>query len=148
MTEKEQPVRLLLIEDDPKDQRIIKRFLSETQIRNELVVLEDGQQGLDYLKRCADFEERKGPQPHLVLLDLHLPKKGGHDVLEELNEWGDLKKIPVVILTTSAEGEVIDRSYDLGARSHIVKPVDIEQFSRVIKSIENYWFQIVSLPGD
>lgn len=148
METQEQPVRILLVEDEPRDQRIIKRFLEKTRIRNELVVLEDGQQGLDYLKRQADYEERGGPQPHLVLLDLHLPKKTGHEVLEELNEWGELNRIPVVILTTSSEGKMIEKSYELGARSHIEKPVDMEQFSRVIQSIEDYWFQIVSLPSE
>lgn len=146
MSTQEQPVRILLIEDEPKDQRIIKRFLEKSRIRNELVILEDGQKAIDYLKRQSDFEDRGGPQPHLVLLDLHLPKKSGHEVLKVLNDGGELKSIPVVILTTSSEGAMIDKSYELGARSHIVKPVDMEQFSQVIQSVENYWFKIVSLP--
>ena len=117
------------------------------KIQNDLFIVEDGEEALDYLLRKGQYEDPKSsPRPDLVLLDLNMPKLDGREVLAEMQKHDALRRMTVVMLTTSAEEEDVRRSYDLGVNSYITKPVDMEQFYRVIKAIEEYWFLIVALP--
>ncbi len=140
------PVEILLVEDNPGDVRLTVEALNESKIFNNLHIVEDGIEALAFLRK-EDKYERK-PRPDLILLDLNLPKKDGREVLEEIKKEDPLKRIPVVILTTSSADEDIIKSYELYANCFITKPVDIEQFIKVVKSIGNFWFSIVKLPPD
>jgi CheY-like chemotaxis protein len=120
--------------------------LKEGKILNEVSVVEDGVEALDYLHRNGKYSE--APRPDLILLDLNLPKKDGREVLEDIKQDGGLKKIPVVVLTTSAAERDILRAYNLHANCYITKPVDLEQFIRVVQLIEDFWLTIVKLPQE
>ena len=137
-------VEILLVEDNPADADLAAKALRKGKIVNALHVVENGVEALDYLYRRGKF--RDVARPDLVLLDLNLPKKDGREVLAEIKQDHDLKQIPVVVLTTSEDEKDILRSYDLHANSHITKPVDLQQFMRVIHSIEGYWLAVVKLP--
>jgi chemotaxis family two-component system response regulator Rcp1 len=138
------PIEILLIEDNPGDVRLTKEVLMEGKVRNHLKVVGDGVQAMAFLRRENNYA--KAPRPDLILLDLNLPKKDGREVLQEIKADDQLKRIPVVVLTTSEADEDILRSYDLSANCYITKPVDLDQFIRVIRSIETFWLTIVSLP--
>ena len=138
------PIEILLIEDNPGDVRLTKEVLMEGKVRNHLQVVGDGVEAMAFLRRENNYAE--APRPDLILLDLNLPKKDGREVLQEIKEDGQLKSIPVVVLTTSEADEDILRSYDLSANCYITKPVDLNQFIRVIRSIETFWLTIVRLP--
>jgi chemotaxis family two-component system response regulator Rcp1 len=138
------PIEILLIEDNPGDVRLTKEVLMEGKVRNHLKVVGDGVQAMAFLRRENNYAE--APRPDLILLDLNLPKKDGREVLQEIKADDQLKRIPVVVLTTSEADEDILRSYDLSANCYITKPVDLNQFIRVIRSIETFWLTIVSLP--
>jgi chemotaxis family two-component system response regulator Rcp1 len=138
------PIEILLIEDNPGDVRLTKEVLMEGKVRNHLKVVGDGVQAMAFLRRENNYAE--APRPDLILLDLNLPKKDGREVLQEIKADDQLKRIPVVVLTTSEADEDILRSYDLSANCYITKPVDLDQFIRVIRSIETFWLTIVSLP--
>jgi chemotaxis family two-component system response regulator Rcp1 len=138
------PIEILLIEDNPGDVRLTKEVLMEGKVRNHLQVVGDGVEAMAFLRRENNYA--KAPRPDLILLDLNLPKKDGREVLQEIKEDGQLKSIPVVVLTTSEADEDILRSYDLSANCYITKPVDLDQFIRVIKTIETFWLTIVKLP--
>jgi chemotaxis family two-component system response regulator Rcp1 len=138
------PIEILLIEDNPGDVRLTKEVLMEGKVRNHLQVVGDGVEAMAFLRRENNYAE--APRPDLILLDLNLPKKDGREVLQEIKEDGQLKSIPVVVLTTSEADEDILRSYDLAANCYITKPVDLDQFIRVIKTIEAFWLTIVKLP--
>ena len=141
------PAIILLAEDDPGDQELTRRALESGKIQNELYIVEDGEEALDYLLRRGQYEDPKSsPRPDLLLLDLNMPKVDGKQVLAELKKHDDLRRMTVVILTTSSEEEDVARSYDLGVNSYITKPVDMDQFFHVIQAIEEYWFEIVVLP--
>ena len=137
-------VEILLVEDNPADADLAAKALRKGKIVNALHVVENGVEALDYLYRRGKF--RDVARPDLVLLDLNLPKKDGRKVLAEIKQDHDLKQIPVVVLTTSEDEKDILRSYDLHANSYITKPVDLQQFMRVIHSIEGYWLAVVKLP--
>jgi two-component system, chemotaxis family, response regulator Rcp1 len=138
------PVEILLVEDNPADVRLTKEALKEDKLHNNLNVVKDGVEALAYLRREGHFE--KAVRPDLILLDLNLPKKDGREVLKEIKEDEDLRCIPVVVLTVSeAEGDIL-RSYDLHANCYITKPLDLNQFSKVVKSIQDFWLTIVKLP--
>lgn len=140
---------ILLIEDDPSDRKLIRRFFENSSLRNEIQHVRDGEEALDYLYRQGDYvEPEEAPWPDLVLLDLNLPRVDGREVLETMKEDPDLRSLPVVVLTTSEEEEDIHRSYNLGASSYIVKPMDMDQFAKVVDALENYWFDIVVLPDE
>jgi len=138
-----QPVEILLVEDNPGDVRLILEAFREGKICNHLSVVSDGVEALAFLRR----EERYAnvPRPDLILLDLNLPKKDGRDVLAEIKEEESLKRIPVVILTTSNAEKDILETHDLRANCYITKPVDFAQFVTVVKLIEDFWFSIVKL---
>ncbi len=138
------PIEILLVEDNPGDVRLTLEALKEAKMRNNLTVVSDGAAAIAYLRRRAPYQD--AGRPDLVLLDLNLPKKPGREVLEEIKTDPELKRIPVVILTTSqAESDILS-SYDLHANCYITKPVDLEQFMHVVQSIEDFWLTIVKLP--
>jgi CheY-like chemotaxis protein len=144
-TENFKKVEILLVEDNPADVRITVEALKKSKIKNNLNVATDGVDALNYLRKLGGYTEAK--KPDLILLDLNLPKKDGREVLKEIKEDPDLKRIPVVILTISKADEDIIKSYNLHANCYITKPVDLEQFVEVVKSIEDFWFTIVVLPN-
>jgi len=139
------PIEILMVEDNPVDVLVTREALKQGRITNNLSVAEDGEEALDFLFRTGQFSA--APRPDLILLDLNLPKKDGREILTELKNNPDLRSIPVVILTTSQAEEDVLRSYDCGANCFIVKPVDLEQFTSTIRSIEDFWFSIVKLPA-
>jgi chemotaxis family two-component system response regulator Rcp1 len=139
-----EPVDILLVEDNPGDARLMKEALAEAKIRNRLHLVADGLEALAYLRRQDPFAG--AGRPDLILLDLNLPGKDGREVLAEIKGDWDLRRIPVVILTTSRAESDIVRAYDLHADAYVTKPLDIEQFITVVKSIEDFWLAIVKLP--
>ncbi len=140
------PVELLLVEDNPGDVRLTRETIKEFKVINNLSVVGDGVEAMAFLRREGKYEN--APRPDLILLDLNLPKKDGREVLAEIKRDDQLKRIPVVILTTSGAEQDILNTYDLHANCYIRKPVDLDQFSAVIKSIEQFWFTIVKLPSE
>jgi CheY-like chemotaxis protein len=135
---------VLLVEDSPGDARLTKLALEEGKIRVNLNTVEDGIQALEFLRGYGKYADC--PRPDLILLDLNLPRKDGREVLSEIKSDENLKRIPVVILTTSQADEDILRAYSLNANCYIAKPVDFERFVTIVKSIEDFWFTIVKLP--
>lgn len=140
------PVEILLVEDNPGDVRLTIEALKEGKVRNNLSVAQDGVEAIQFLRRQGKFAG--AVRPDIILLDLNLPKKSGREVLEEIKEDEDLRRIPVVVLTTSSAEEDILRSYDLHVNCYITKPVDMEQFINVVKAIDSFWFSIVTLPRE
>jgi len=138
------PVEILLVEDNPGDVRLTQEALREAKVRNNLHVVTDGEEALKFLYRRDGY--RDAPRPDIILLDLNLPKKNGQEVLAEIKSDPGLRRIPVVILTTSKAEEDILKSYDLHANCYVTKPVDFEQFIRVIQSIQEFWLTVVKLP--
>jgi CheY-like chemotaxis protein len=138
------PIEILLVEDNPGDVRLTKEALKEAKVINNLTVLKDGEEALAYLRQQDHYANAK--RPHLILLDLNLPKKDGRDVLAHIKADEALKRIPVVVLTTSQAEEDVLKSYSLHANCYITKPVDLDQFVRVVRSIEDFWLGIVVLP--
>jgi CheY-like chemotaxis protein len=139
-----EPVDILLVEDNPGDTRLMKEALAEAKIRNRLHLVADGVEALAYLRRRDPFAG--AVRPDLILLDLNLPGKDGREVLAEVKGDEDLRRIPVVILTSSQAEADIARAYDLHANAYVTKPLDVEQFITVVKSIEDFWLTIVKLP--
>jgi len=139
-------IEILLVEDNPADVRLTMEALKESKIRNQLNVAENGVEALEYLRQEGKFAGKATPD--IILLDLNLPKKDGREVLEEIKSDEQLRRIPVVILTTSQAEQDILRAYDLHANCYIQKPVDLDQFLRVIRSIEDFWLTIVKLPRE
>ena len=137
------PVNILLVEDNPNDVEITVRALKKGQVRNELTEARDGQEALDIL-----FGVKNGnvPKPSLILLDLNLPKVNGHEVLEKIKADPKLRRIPVIVLTASTREEDIVRTYDLGVNTFISKPVEFEDFIRMVTTIKEYWIVIATLP--
>ncbi len=142
--EKLKPIEILLVEDNPGDVRLTVEALKDGKVHNHLSVVNDGEQALAFLRREGKFAD--APRPDLILLDLNLPRKDGRQVLTELKADDDFRRIPVVILTTSDAEEDILKAYNLNANCYITKPVDLDQFMRVVKAIENFWLEIVKLP--
>lgn len=140
----ERPVEILLVEDNPGDVRLTQEVFKEGKIRNRLSVAWNGEEALAYLRREGRFAD--SVRPDLILLDLNLPRKGGREVLAEIKADPALKCIPVVILTTSQADQDIAESYNQHANCYIVKPVDLDHFIGVVRSIEGFWLQIVKLP--
>ncbi len=140
------PVDILLVEDNPGDVRLAKEALKENKMLNAIYVVEDGVEAMAFLRKEGKYSGK--PRPDIVLLDLNLPKKDGREVLAEIKEDRDLKRIPVVILTVSSADEDILKTYNLHANCYITKPIDLSQFMKVVKSIEDFWLTIVKLPPD
>jgi CheY-like chemotaxis protein len=139
-----QPIEILLVEDNPGDVRLTREALKDAKVANTLHVVEDGVAALDYLHQRGQYAQ--AARPHLVLLDLNLPKKNGREVLAEVKSTDRLKAIPIVILTTSQAEEDVLRAYNLHANCYITKPVDFTQFTNIVKTIEDFWLTIVTLP--
>ncbi len=138
---------ILMAEDDPEDAMLARDALHEAKLLNPLVVVEDGQQLMDYLHRTGEFAPPyPAVRPGIILLDLNMPRMDGKEALAEIRSDPKLRDIPVLVLTTSKAEEDVLRSYELGANSFIVKPVTFEGLVDVMRSIETYWFEIVSLP--
>lgn len=142
--EKGRPIEILLVEDNPGDVRLTIEALKEGKVRNNLSVARDGVEALAFLRREGSFAN--ATRPDLMLLDLNLPKKDGREVLAEIKNDPALRRIPVVVLTTSKAEEDILRTYDLHANCYITKPVDLEQFISVVRSIDDFWLAVVRLP--
>ena len=139
-------IEILLVEDSPGDVRLTQEVLRDGKVSNRLNIVHDGVAALSFLRREGQYVA--APCPDLILLDLNLPKKDGREVLEVIKSDSSFRRIPVVILTTSQAEEDILKAYDLHANCYITKPIDLEQFIRVIKSIEEFWLSIVKLPQD
>jgi CheY-like chemotaxis protein len=137
-------IEILLVEDNPGDVELVREALGEGKINNQLHVAADGVQAMQYLK--GEGSHSGAACPDLVLLDLNLPKKNGREVLQEIKSDPELKFIPVVVLTSSKAEEDILKSYNLHANCYVTKPVDLDQFLRVVRSIEDFWLSVVKLP--
>ncbi len=141
-----QPIDILLVEDNPGDVRLTQEILKESKVRNNLMVVGNGADALGFLRRQGSY--RDATRPDLILLDLNLPKMDGRELLAEIKEDPELKRIPVVILTTSKAEQDVLETYNLHANCYISKPIGLEQFVKVVRSIENFWLAIVKLPPD
>ena len=137
-------IEILLVEDNPGDIRLTKEAFKEGKVRNNLNIVEDGEEAMAFLRQEGEYSD--APRPDLILLDLNLPKKDGREVLLDIKNDQKLRTIPVVILTTSKAEEDILKTYNLHANCYINKPVDFDQFINVIKTIEVFWLSVVMLP--
>jgi len=143
--ERNEPIDILLVEDNPGDERLTREALKEGKVYNNLYWARDGIEALDFLKRRG--KHAAAPRPDIILLDLNLPKKDGREVLSEIKRDEELKRIPIVILTTSKAEEDVMRTYNLHANCYVTKPVDLEKFIVVVKSIDAFWLTVVTLPN-
>jgi two-component system, chemotaxis family, response regulator Rcp1 len=139
------PVEILLVEDNLGDARLTREALKEGKVYNNLHWVKDGVEALDFLRKKGKHKD--APKPDIILLDLNLPKKDGREVLEDIKGDDKLKRIPVVILTTSQAEEDVLKTYTLHANCYVTKPVDLEQFIKVVKSIDNFWLTVATLPN-
>jgi chemotaxis family two-component system response regulator Rcp1 len=139
-----EPVQILLIEDSPGDIRLTREVLRDAKIANHLHIVGDGEQAMAFLRQEGDYADTH--RPDLILLDLNLPRKDGREVLAELKDDPELHLIPVIVLTTSSAEQDVLRSYDLKAACYITKPIDLDEFISVVRSIESFWLSIVRLP--
>ena len=138
------PVEILLVEDNPADVRLTQEALKEGKVFNNLHWAKDGVEALEFLRRQG--RHAAAPRPDIILLDLNLPKKDGREVLQEIKSDNVLKRIPVVVLTTSKAEEDVVRTYNLHANCYVTKPVDLEKFMVVVKTIDTFWLTVVTLP--
>ena len=136
---------ILLVEDNPGDARLTQEAMRDTKMTNLIHIVEDGVEAMTFLRRTGRYSE--APRPDLILLDLNLPKKDGRAVLAEIKTDPDLKRIPVVVLTTSNAEEDVLKAYDLHANAYVSKPVDLQQFIKIVTLIDEFWFNVVTLPG-
>ncbi len=141
-----QPIEILLVEDNPGDVRLTREAMRDAKVRNIMRIVTDGVEALAFLRRQGQYAD--APRPDVILLDLNLPKKDGREVLAEIKADPNLRRIPVVILTTSEAEEDILKAYDLHANAYVAKPVDLDRFITVVKSIEDFWLEIVKLPPE
>ncbi len=149
MMKSKKPIIILIADDDIDDLQLAREALEESRIANELHCVSDGEELMDYLyQRNGYHNKEENPRPVLILLDLNMPKKDGREALREIKADPELKKIPVVVLTTSQAEEDIYKTYDLGVNSFITKPVTFEGLVKVMRTLGKYWFEIVELPQD
>ncbi|MCP4252890.1 MAG: response regulator [Candidatus Scalindua sp.] len=147
MSIKNRVAEILLVDDNPGDVRLAKEGLKESKVINNLHVVDDGVEAMAFLRKEGNYAD--AVTPDLILLDLNLPKKDGREVLAEIKGDKDLKRIPIVVLTTSQAEEDVMETYDLHANCYVTKPVDLDQFVNIVKSLNNFWFEMVTLPkGD
>ncbi|MFQ5817727.1 MAG: response regulator [Terriglobia bacterium] len=139
-----EPIEILLVEDNPGDVRLVREAFKEAKVRNTLRAVADGVEALAFLRHEGNYAQ--APRPDLMLLDLNLPKKDGREVLTEIKQDPNLKRIPVVILTSSKGEEDILKSYNLHANAYVTKPVGLEQLIHLVKAIEEFWLMVVKLP--
>ena len=140
------PFEVLLVEDNPGDARLTREAMKEGRIPNNLNVVPDGVEAMDFLRKKGRY--LNSPRPDLILLDLNLPRMNGREVLQEIKSDPTLRRIPVMVLTTSNAEQDLTSAYNLHANCYITKPVDLEQFMTVVRSIEHFWFRIVTLPAE
>jgi len=138
-------IEILLVEDDPGDELITREAFEHNKLKNNLHVAHDGEEGLDFLYRRGQYAD--APRPDLILLDLNLPKYDGRQLLEKVKSDPELSRIPIVVLTTSSAEEDILRSYELHANAYVTKPVDLDQFINAVRQIDEFFIQVVRLPG-
>ena len=139
-------IQILLVEDNPGDVRLTQEVLKEAVVPNHIHAVRTGIEALAFLRRQGQYSD--APRPDLILLDLNLPKKSGHEVLDEIKTDEKLKRIPVVVLTTSSADQDITQAYDAHANCYITKPIDLNQFLKAMKAIEEFWFTVVKLPPE
>ncbi len=140
------PAEILLVEDNPGDVRLAKEGLKESKVTNNLHVVDDGVEAIDFLHKEGKYAD--AVTPDLILLDLNLPRKDGREVLAEIKADEHLRRIPVVVLTTSKSEEDVIKTYNLHANCYVTKPVDLDQFVKIVKSVNNFWFEMVTLPTE
>lgn len=141
------PITILMADDDEEDQMMTKKAWENSRLANDLHFVEDGEELMEYLRRSGDYiNPEDSPRPGLILLDLNMPKMDGREALKEIKSAQDLRRIPVVVMTTSKAEEDICRSYDLGANSYITKPVTFDGLVNIIQQIGTYWFELVETP--
>jgi len=149
MTGKERPITILMADDDPDDRELTRQAFRESRLANELHTVEDGEELLDYLRRRGRYAALNGASlPGLILLDLNMPRKDGREALREIKSDPTLRRIPVVVLTTSKAEEDILRSYDLGVNSYVTKPVTFQSLVELVRVLGRYWFEVVELPAE
>jgi CheY-like chemotaxis protein len=142
-------ITILLADDDADDRKLTGDAFAENRLANQLHFVEDGEELMDYLHRRGKFENlRNEPLPGLILLDLNMPRKDGREALKEIKADPDLRRIPIVVLTTSKAEEDIVRSYDLGVNSYVTKPVTFKSLVELVKVLGRYWFEVVELPPE
>jgi two-component system, chemotaxis family, response regulator Rcp1 len=144
MVDENRPVEILLVEDNPGDERLTREALKEGKVYSNLHWVKDGVEAMEFLRRQGKYSGV--PRPDIILLDLNLPKKDGREVLQDIKNDNELKRIPVVVLTTSKAEEDVLRTYNLHANCYVTKPVDLEKFIVVVKSIDVFWLTVVTLP--
>ena len=144
MGDENRPVEILLVEDNPGDERLTREALKEGKVYSNLHWVKDGVEAMEFLRREGKYSDV--PRPDIILLDLNLPKKDGREVLQDIKNDDALKRIPVVVLTTSKAEEDVLRTYNLHANCYVTKPVDLEKFIVVVKSIDVFWLTVVTLP--
>lgn len=146
---KDDLITILLAEDDPEDGYLIGEALYESRIASNVVIVEDGEELLDYLLRRGKYADpESSPRPGLILLDLNMPRKDGREALVEIKQHPHLRRIPVVVLTTSQAEEDIFRTYDIGISGYITKPASFTALREAMKAVGNYWLQVVSIPTE
>ena len=142
-------ISIVLADDDPDDRKLTQDAFCENRLANEFHTVEDGEELMDYLLRRGKYTPMQGDNlPGLILLDLNMPRKDGREALKEIKAHPDLRRIPIVVLTTSKAEEDILRSYDLGVNSYVTKPVTFKSLVELIKVLGRYWFEVVELPPD
>jgi len=149
MSKEGKMITILLADDDPDDRQLTRDAFAQNRLANELATVEDGEELMDYLHRRGKYESLKNKAlPGLILLDLNMPRKDGREALKEIKADPILRRIPIVVLTTSKAEEDILRSYDLGVNSYVTKPVTFKSLVELIKVLGQYWFEVVELPND
>jgi len=149
MSKEGKMITILLADDDPDDRQLTRDAFAQNRLANELATVEDGEELMDYLHRRGKYENLKTKAlPGLILLDLNMPRKDGREALKEMKADPILRRIPIVVLTTSKAEEDILRSYDLGVNSYVTKPVTFKSLVELIKVLGQYWFEVVELPND
>jgi two-component system, chemotaxis family, response regulator Rcp1 len=139
------PVQILIVEDNPADARLVREVMRDSKVINEIQWVADGVEAIAFLRRQGKYAN--APRPNLIFLDLNMPRKDGREVLKEVKADADLRRIPVVVMTSSQAEEDIARAYDHHANCYVRKPLDFNQFHEVVKSLESFWFATVELPS-
>jgi two-component system, chemotaxis family, response regulator Rcp1 len=138
------PVQILIVEDNPADARLVREVMRDSKVLNEIHWVPDGVEALAFLRRQGKYPN--APRPNLIFLDLNMPRKDGREVLREIKDDDSLRRIPIVVMTSSQAEEDVARAYDQHANCYVRKPIDFEQFHSVVKTLENFWFATVELP--
>lgn len=145
MIQKSGMVEILMVEDNPADIRLTKEAFKDAKVLNNMHIVVDGEEAMAFLRKEGKYPD--APRPDLILLDLNLPKKDGREVLAEIKKDPELKRIPIVVLTTSEDEKDIFKAYDLHVNAYVKKPVDLNQFIKVVEAVEDFWLTVVKLPS-